>query len=536
MACLLYRRGLDPPDFHRFLHPSISDLSPWNAVPGMERAVEAVLEAARQSRRVLVWGDYDADGLTAAACAALAVRAAGGDAVVHVPHRLSDGYGLGSSAAGVCIAVKAGMLLTVDCGISACDEIAALEACGVETVVTDHHDPAGPVPPASVIVDPKLHGVQEPWSDLSGSGLALKLALGLAEASGSEEEIAPAALALASVGTICDVVPLKGDNRVIARCGLEALANGAVRGLTALASAAGLTPGPLSASDVAFRIGPRLNAAGRVGDPLDAVRLLTSSDPEEIRAICGRMDVLNARRRDLDRMVSEEAAALAAADPDAPIVFLASRRWHRGVVGIAASRLAGDLGKPVILSAVDDDGFARGSARSVPGLAINELLARVSDLLVEFGGHASAAGLGFTMSNFDDIALRLRIEVEKLLPGGPPGPVLFLDGRLESDEIGIGTADDISLLEPFGEGNEEPVWITGPVVPLEWRTTAGGKHAQAVLQAGSCRLRAIGFGLGDRRPPEGPIEIAYCLRSEEWRGVRSLRIHLRDFRTSRAGS
>lgn len=535
MAGLLRRRGFAPSDFERFLHPSVSDISPWNAVPGMENAVEAVLEAVASSRLVLVWGDYDADGLTAAACAALAVRAAGGESLVHIPNRLSDGYGLGRSAPGVCRAQGAGMLLTVDCGISAREEIAALETCGVRVVVTDHHDPAGPVPPASVIVDPRLHGVQEPWSVLSGSGLALQLALGLAEASGSKD-IAPAALALACVGTICDVVPLTGDNRVIARCGLEALAEGAVPGLTALASASGLPPGPLSAADVAFRIGPRLNAAGRVGDPLDAVRLLVSSDPAETRAICGRIDVLNAHRRDLDRMVSEEATAMAAAEPDSPIVFLASRRWHRGVVGIAASRLANDLGKPVILSAVDDDGFARGSARSVPGLAINELLSRVSDLLVESGGHASAAGLGFMIENCDEIASRLRIEVEKMLPEGPPGPVLFLDGRLEAGEIGFGTADDISLLEPFGEGNEEPVWITGPVIPLEWRTTSDGRHAQAVLEAGGCRLRAIGFGLGNRRPPEGPIEIAYCLRSEEWRGSRSLKLHLRDFRPSKKGS
>lgn len=500
----------------------------------MERAVEAVLEAVRSSRRVLVWGDYDADGLTAAACAALAVRAAGGEAVVHIPNRLSDGYGLGRSAPGICRAEGAGMLLTVDCGISASEEIAALEAGGVEVVVTDHHDPAGPVPPASVIVDPKLHGVREPWSVLSGSGLALQFALGLAEASGSKG-LAPAALALSCVGTICDVVPLTGDNRIIARCGLDAIAGGAVPGLAALAAASGLPPGALSASDVAFRIGPRLNAAGRVGEPMDAVRLLMSSNPEETAAICGRMDALNAHRRDLDRTVSEEAAAMAAADPDAPLVFLASRRWHRGVVGIAASRLAGDLGKPVILSAVDDEGFARGSARSVPGLAINDLLSRVSDLLVESGGHASAAGLGFHIGNFDEIALRLRMEVERMLPGGPPGPVLFVDGRLESGDICLGTADDISLMEPFGEGNEEPVWITGPVVPLDWRTTSDGRHVQALLDAGGSRLRAIGFGLGNRRPPAGPVEIAYCLRSEEWRGSRSLKLHLRDFRPSAKG-
>jgi len=534
VALVLARRGFAPASAARFLEPSPSDLSHWSDIPGMEDAARLIAEAAAAGARILVWGDFDADGLTASAILHGAVERAGGACSVHIPDRMGDGYGLGVSAVEVAKAVRADLLVTVDCGISACDGIAALEAAGIRTVVTDHHEPGGELPAASAVVDPCMHGRDAPWSFLSGSGTALMLGRALDAISGSPPEC-DSALALACVGTICDVVPLSGDNRTIARLGLEALRRGSVPGLSALASRAGFDIEEASGTDVSFRIGPRLNSCGRIATASPALDLLLSGTFEEAVGPASELEAHNDARRLLDRKVFDEASRMAASCADDPAVVLASPSWHKGVIGIAASRLASELDKPVILCAVDPDGGARGSARGVPGLNLFEILSSMSDMLGNFGGHAGAAGLEFRFDSFGSLKDRFCGEVAARSGDREQAGAILLDGRLRRSDLTQDLVEAISRMEPFGEGNEEPVWITGNSHLLDWSRVGGGEHLSCRFSIDGGRFQAIGFGMGRmERPAHGPLDLAYCLRLDTFRGRRELRLHLRDIRPARS--
>jgi single-stranded-DNA-specific exonuclease len=530
---LLARRGFEGGRADSFLRPGPGDLSPWRELPGAEEAVREIAGAIRSGRRILVWGDYDVDGLTAAVIMHNAIGAAGGLSTVHIPDRMEDGYGMGSRAPGICRERGAGMLVTVDCGTSSTAEVDALASAGIGTVITDHHEASGDMPRAAALVNPCLHRPGRPWSALSGAGTAFMVARGLAEAAGSDAGLEEAA-ALACLGTVCDVVPLFGDNRTISRYGLQNLRAGASPGMTALASVAGFDISETQGSDISFRLGPRLNSCGRVSSPDLALGLLMSASTGEGYEKARRMEAINEERKLLDRKVAREALASAPRGRAAGALLLASPDWHRGVVGIAASRLASELGIPVVLASVDREGVARGSARGVPGLNLCEVLGSMRDLLLSFGGHAGAAGLSFRAERTDDLAERFAAEVSSRMDAVPDRDAVMLDGRLEPDEITPGLVEALSAFEPFGEGNEEPVWITTGATLSDWGTVGGGRHARCSFDLAGRRLSAIGFGMGAHQlPPAGPLDIAYCLRMDEFRGRRELKLHLRDVRPAR---
>ncbi len=536
LRLLLSRRGLDPSLHARFVDPSPGELSPWNDVPGMEEAARILTRSAAAGDRILVWGDYDADGMTAAAILASALDTIGASNTIFIPERAGDGYGLAGRAVEICRERGCRTLVTVDCGIGSVDEIAALESAGVTTVITDHHEPGPVLPGASATVNPCMHDGSFPWASLSGAGTAFFLARALEDCSG-RVGVFDRALALAAIGTVCDVVPLSGDNRIISRCGLDRLRAGAVPGVGELAGVAGFDISKAAGSDISFRIGPRLNSCGRIASAEPALGLLLAGTAAEASDHAREMEHLNGVRRQLDRKVFEEASAMIGRDPLRPAVFLASRGWHPGVVGIAASRLSSELGRPVVLSAIDGSGSARGSARGVPGINLCEVLSGMSDLLESFGGHAGAAGLSFREASLGDLADRFCDAVAARLPGGTGGSPVLLDGRLTADDLHEGLAEAIGRFEPFGEGNEEPVWITGGASVLSWSRIGGGKHLDCTLGIGGKALRGIGFGLGSiPQPSRGPLDIAYCLRMDEFRGRREMRLHLRDVRPSRPGA
>ena len=535
MALVLARRGHDPAGFGRFLSPSIDDLSDWDSIPGMRDAAAILAEAASRGSRVLIWGDFDADGLTASAVMNGALEAAGAVPSIHIPDRMEDGYGLGGRAVEIASETGAGTLVTVDCGINACAEVAALESAGIRTVVTDHHEPGPELPKASAIVDPRMSRTGDPcpWASLSGSGTAFLLGRALSEMTGTPG-MPGRSIALACIGTICDIVPLSGDNRIIARLGLEMLRNGAVPGISALAAGAGFDLEGTTGTDVSFRIGPRLNSCGRIASAAPVLELLLADSFDEAVEAADEMERTNDARRILDRKVTEEAARLSAGFEGDPALFLASPDWHKGVIGIAASRLASEEGRPVVLCAVDRDGGARGSARGVPGINLFEILSSMSGMIENFGGHAGAAGLEFRASDLEELRARFNAEVGARLPVGPDAGAVLLDGRLSEDDLTMDLARELSRMEPFGEGNEEPVWITGDARPVEWSRVGGGRHLSCSFSIGGRKLRAIGFGMGGlERPVQGSLDLAYCLRIDEFRGRRELRLHLQDVRPSR---
>ncbi len=533
VALVLARRGHDPSSLRRFLDPKIEDLTHWSSIPGMAEAAGVLSDAAAGRSRILVWGDFDADGLTAAAIMHNSLKAAGASCSIHIPDRMEDGYGLGEKAVEIAGSHGADLLVTVDCGINACAEVAALEAAGIRTVVTDHHEPGDTLPPASAIVDPCMHGGGEPWSMMSGSGTAFVLGRAIAEITGTPGPD-DSSLALACVGTICDVVPLMGDNRIIARLGLGMLRKGSVPGLAALCSKAGFEFSDASGFDVSFRLGPRLNSCGRIANAGLAIDLLLSETFDDAVGAAAEMERHNDARRLLDRKVFEEASRLAVPFADAPALVLASTSWHKGVIGIAASRLVSEINKPVILCSIDRDGKARGSARGVPGINLYEILGTMKEMLGAFGGHAGAAGLEFRADMLDTLRERFCAEAAARLGPEPRSESILLDGRLCEEDLTEGLARELTRLEPFGEGNQEPVWITSDARTLEWSTVGGGKHLNCSFAVGGRKLKAIGFGLGGMdHPGHSPQDLAYCLRMDEFRGRRELRLHLRDIRPTR---
>lgn len=532
LSLLLSRRGIDCT--RDFLFPELSMLSPWRSLPGLEQIVDSLLRCAGRQGRILVWGDYDADGLTSSAIMITALRSLGADVRCRIPERLSEGYGLGRSVLDVCESISPEILLCVDCGTSAGPEIDSLDSSGIQVLVLDHHEPGDRLPASALIANPRVGSSGESWNVLSASGICYAAFRGLRERSGLLEQLERYSLALSAVGTICDVVPLTLDSRIIASLGLLELGAGAVPGLIALAPAAGVRSGSMTSEDIAFRIGPRLNACGRVGSATDALDLLLASETTDLGPLCRRIEDVNDTRRRLDRMVSEEALAMAAKLGKRRSILLASRNWHRGVLGIAASRLSAELGVPVALVSIDEEGFARGSARSVPGVPLHEIFRSLSDLLIAGGGHSQAAGLTFRASDLDALSERFESEVSAFAPE-PAGPVIYLDGRLAEGDLDSGLALGLLRLEPFGEGNEEPVWITSGAVVTDVRKMGGGRHLGLSARIGSKSIRAVGFGMGglDIAEDRSLFDLAYTVRLDYYRGGSEIVLHLRDMRPSR---
>lgn len=502
-------------------------------MPGMGEVVERLAGACLAHSGIVVWGDYDADGLTSAAMMTRALSSAGACVEARVPERAPDGYGLGRTAVDLCLARKPSLLLAVDCGTSSATETAELAEAGIDTVVIDHHESEGTALAKGLIANPRLGGDAGSAGELSAAGLCFHACRGLRVLSGSGDGDMDKALALACVGTICDVVPLRGDGRTIASCGLGAISSGAVPGLTALARSSGIAPGPLRGEDVAYRIGPRLNACGRVGSAADALELLLCEDGAALASLAAKVEKINSLRRTLDRKVCEEAFEQASRQKGRSSIFLADRGWHPGVVGIAASRLSSELGIPVVLASIGGDGLARGSARSIPGVPLNTILQSLSDLLVSGGGHRQAAGLTFRMDVIDELAARF----DKAAAGFSEsftGPVVYLDGRLAGEDLTPGLARSIRLLEPFGEANEEPVWITSGIRMLQPRRMGDGKHFSCQARTGDRSVRAVAFGMGAVLPDaEIDYELAYSLRLDTYRGGEDIVIHIKDMRPVR---
>jgi len=532
IARLLARRGISPAS--GFLHPDPAMLSPWRDLPGLEPIVDRLLACAGSRCRILVWGDYDADGLTSAAIMHAALVSLGAEVRTQIPERLTEGYGLGSSVIELCRLVEPQVLLAVDCGSTAVEEIAALHEMGVEVLVLDHHEPGGRIPRDCLIANPWVASTGESWKTLSAAGVCHAAFRGLAELSGSLDHLAGHSLGLAAVGTICDIVPLRLDSRTLASCGLAELSRGAVPGISALCESSGIVGSRLGSEDISYRIGPRLNACGRVGSVSEALDLLTASSREGLEERCARIEEMNRTRKVLDRRVSEEASSMARSLGARRGLLLARKGWHRGVLGIAASRLSSELGIPVALAAVEEDGVARGSARSVPGVPLHEVLGAMSDVLLSGGGHSQAAGLSFRASDLEVVAGRFEDEVAVYAPV-PAGHVLYLDGRLGEEDLTPGLARSLLDLEPFGEGNEEPVWITSGAALDGFRRMGGGRHMSCTATIGASSVRAVGFGMGglvDDHAP-GRYDLAFSLRLDTWRGPDSIALHLRDLRPSR---
>jgi single-stranded-DNA-specific exonuclease len=562
LAELLICRGVTDPDAVKdFLDPRLSTLRDPGSLPGCSRAAEQIQAAIAAQKRIVVYGDYDVDGMTGTAILWLCLKLLGADAGYYVPHRIDEGYGLNSDAVRTLAAEKAQLIVTVDCGIASVAEAEVARELGVDLIITDHHEPPSPLPNASAIVHPRLPGGDYPFGGLSGSGVAMKLAWALCQqASGAKrvgqrmKDFLLQAVGLASLGTVADVVPLIDENRVLVRHGLESLANAPTLGLATLMSVAKVVPRKhpdgktrLDAEDVGFQIAPRLNAAGRLGQPQLAVELLVTDRPDRALELAQYIDGLNATRQTLERSIQLAAAKQAKEtfDPaeDAALV-LADHGWHPGVIGIVAGRLAERFHRPVVLISWDKTGMRPGvgSARSVPGFNLHAALELCDEYLLAHGGHAAAAGLKIEEPQLPAFRAAFAAVAEREINHEQRVAELFIDVEAPLSAFTLQTVQQIERLAPFGQGNSRPLLcatgatLAGSPKPLG----SSGHHMSMMLSQHGITLRAVAFGSGDRAEElaaiDGPLDIVFRPIINSYRGRQSVELHLVDWRSTGAAN
>jgi single-stranded-DNA-specific exonuclease len=546
LAHLLAVRGhADPERARSHVEAGWNELHDPDLLPDMEAATARLEHAVRRGETILVHGDYDVDGVTGTALLVRLFRLVGARVEWHVPNRFTDGYSFGAHSVARAAELGATVVVSVDNGTSAADVIAELARRGIDTVVTDHHEPPprGPLPAAAAIVNPKLGHSTYPFRELCGSGVAFKLAWGVARRISGARRVREDlkrflvdATAFAALATVCDVVPLVGENRILARRGLTAIERAPGVGLRALLAAAGLAQRRLVAEDVGYALGPRLNAAGRLASAGLAIELFLTEDAARARALAAELDRLNLERRRIEAEITAEAFAQAADYGDRgehPVLVLAREGWHQGVVGIVAARVAERFGRPALVIGLDGES-GRGSARSVPGFDVHGALAGAAEHLVRFGGHAAAAGCEVRASELPRVRAAVSARAREMLAGTDQAPrPLAIDLELPLASVDEGLMRVLERLEPCGEANEKPVLLSEARLAAEPRSLGGdGRHLALPLRDGERVHRAMAFGMGPRAGELSlgrPIHAVYTPRWNTYRGETSLELLLHDF-------
>jgi single-stranded-DNA-specific exonuclease len=530
---LLVARGYPTSDVaKRFLRPRLELLHDPLLMAGLERAVERIVAAIRAGETILVHGDYDVDGICSTTLLTRALRGMGATVVPFIPRRLEDGYDL--TMAGVEAAKRAGarVVITCDCGTSAREPVRALCESGIDVIVSDHHLPGGPLPECLAVLNPRQPGCDYPDKDLAAVGVAFKLALGVARALGASENPIFGMLDLVALATVADIAPLRGENRVLVRYGLKLMAESRNVGLRALIRAAGLEGRPLTAGRIGYVLAPRLNAVGRLGNALRGVELLTTEDESAANYIARELEELNRKRQDIDRMTLARARELVASiDLDETWgLVLAQEGWHPGVIGIVASRLVEEFGRPTLLIAIHD-GVGKGSGRSIPAFDLHAGLGECSDLLLRYGGHRAAAGITIARDRIPDLAERFNAVARSRLVEDDLTPVVRIDLEVP---LGAASAEMETLLrhfEPFGVGNPSPVlMVRGVRLQGAPRVVGRGQEGLRLrLADGSVSLDALGWGMAALAPSLAPgmqLDVAFRLERDEWNGQSRLQAKL----------
>jgi len=487
LRAIVSRRGVvSADDFRRFAAPSLDDLHDPAGIHGMPAACERIERAVRDRETILIYGDYDVDGVTSIVLLQTVLRSLGADAAHVVPHRLVDGYGLKIEVLERVLAERdVRLVITVDCGITSVEPVRLAIDRGIDVIITDHHLPPGTLPEAAAVLNPKQPGCDYPFKELAGVGVAFKLCCELIRRNGKKISI-DSLLKIAAIGTVADVAPLIGENRTIAWLGLHGLVDPRNRGLRALIRRLGLLGRPLRASDVGFKIGPRINAAGRLASANTAIDLFAAADDESAWQLCAELDRLNAERQEIERDVREAAEQQVSSDDR--ILVLAGDDWHRGVLGLTAGRMAQKYHLPALVIGIDGD-HAAGSARSIPTINLHRELERVADLFTHFGGHEFACGFALPAANVDALRTRLAERFAQL-DADLFRRVAHVDGDLLLGDIDGEFIAAHEMLQPFGAGNPQPLFVARGVTAISSRAF-GDDCCELLLEDASGRAQAV---------------------------------------------
>lgn len=571
-AQVLVNRGVrDAAAAESFLRPKLTNLEDPGSMLGLAEAAERIHAAIGRKERVLVFGDYDVDGITASVLLYRFVRLCGGECGIYLPSRANEGYGLSPKAADEIIRRRPDLLVTVDCGVGSPEEVARVRDAGVNVIVTDHHPPGDTLDvvlgEAHAVVNPRRPGCPYPFKDLAGVGVAFMLAWEAAKRFSRSKKVSPElreflreSVGLVALGTVSDVAPLLGQNRLLVHYGLGVLSASSHPGVRGLMEVSRLRGKAVTAEDIAFRLGPRINAAGRIGSPEPALAALLEDNPERAHSAARELERANReRRRQQDRILREAEGRPEVAEAGRASLVLCSDEWNTGVLGIVASKLAERTGRPTVLVSFGgappgggsppaggfppaggdpDVEVGRGSARSVKGVNISEALASCAEHLESHGGHAAAAGVSVRRESVAPFAEEFERAVRALSGKGEPAPLIELEGELDPGDLTLDLAREIDRLEPFGCGNPRPVFMArgmelgGDLRPLG----ADGKHFAFGVSAGEKRHRAVAFGFGERRRLADlawkRADIAFELRRSKWSGPAGFELCVKDLRPS----
>ena len=540
IARLLCLRGVTTPELaERFLAPSLDHLhDPW-ALADLAAAADRLLAAIARRERIAVHGDYDVDGITSTVILRRCLELLGGDVIHFIPERLKDGYGLMPATIERLHAEGARVVVSVDCGIRAGDAARRARELGIDLIITDHHEPEATLPPALAVVNPKRSDCSYPDKNLAGVGVALKLVHGLCLRSGRDKWL-PAFVKIAAIGTLADVVPLVGENRVIAKLGLEMLSRGPHKvGLRALLDASGLTGRAIDSYHIGFVLAPRVNAAGRMSTPDIATRLLLASDEAllgEARVLAEQLNSENLRRQQEEAAIVAEARKVVESDPDIgarTVLVVAGEGWHRGVIGIVASKLVESFHRPAVVLSIDGD-TAHGSCRSIPGFDMLAGLDRCAPLLLRYGGHKVAAGLTLESGRIRELRTRLNEYADDRLGPDDLRPRIRIDDALAFRSIGGRLAHGLAAMAPFGPGNPRPVFCAAGVDIVDGPRRLKDRHYKMALRQDGRVLRAIAWRGADRHAflesHRAPVDVAFSLDRNEFNGEVYLELSLCDIR------
>ena len=539
LAHILINRGFGDRDkARRFLQPRLSHLYEPSVLPGLTRAAERISSALTNRERIILYGDYDADGISGLALLKQCLSFLGEEVDYYIPHRLEEGYGLNMAALRSFRARGASLIITVDCGTTALEEAAYARRQDMDLIITDHHECGDTLPECVALVNPKLPNSTYPFRHLSGVGVAFKLAWALGEHLSPGKKVSEEFrenlvnwLGLVALGTVADVVPLLGENRVLVKYGLEALRASSQPGIKALVEVCRFRRG-LDARAVAFGLGPRINAAGRLGDAAAACELLTTNSAEIAREIARNLDACNRRRQKLEQDILDEAEAIIESEglEQAKAIVLASQRWHAGVLGIVASRIAERYHRPTVLLTLAGK-LAQGSARSIPGFDIFEALKACGDMFVSCGGHAQAAGLRLDKNLVDAFREKFLQVAEDTLGDEDLLPKLSIDAEVPLSLLPEEAVEELSRLKPFGQGNPEPLFAARVKVVGRTRRVGEGKHLRFVVRQGDVSFPAIAFGRGEDEAwleKQENLALAFVPEINIWRGRKSVQLRVID--------
>jgi single-stranded-DNA-specific exonuclease len=541
VARLLAIRGLADLDAaSRFLNPSLDHLLDPMRLADMGRAVDRIMRAIEQRQRIAIHGDYDVDGITSTVILRRALELLGADVLHFIPERLRDGYGLQPAALDRLHGEGVRVVVSVDCGIRGADAARRARELGIDLIITDHHEPDSELPQAYAIINPKRRDCPYPDKHLAGVGVALKLVQALCQRSDRNHWM-PAFVKVAAIGTLADVVPLVGENRIIAKLGLQMLSKGPHKvGLRALLDVAGLTGKTIDSYHIAFMVAPRVNAAGRMSTPDIATRLLLAADEamaEEARALAEQLEAENLRRRQEEQDIVAKARKIIETDPDIgsrSVLVVAGEGWHRGVIGIVASKIVDAFYRPTIVLSVED-GIAHGSCRSIPGFDILGALESCAPMLLRFGGHKQAAGLQLESARIKEFRRAVNDWGDARLEPDDLRPRLWLDGPLTFANISSQVVSELNTLAPFGPGNAKPIFHTAGVQIVDGPRLLKDRHLKVSFRQDGRTFRAIQWNAADRETAltnqRDGVELAFSLEQTEYQGATYLELRVEDFRS-----